>query len=383
MHFDTDQDVMRHALELAARGVGLVEPNPPVGAVIVDADRRLLGAGWHQRFGGPHAEVHAIEAAGELARGATLFVTLEPCCHFGKTPPCSRAVIAAGLKRVVVAMSDPAAHVNGGGIQELLAAGVTVEVGLLEAEARRLTAPFVQLMTLGRPWVHAKWAMTLDGKLATRTGHSQWISSPESREAVHRLRGRMDAILVGIGTAVADDPLLTARPAGPRIATRIVLDPQARLPLTSQLVTTARQVPVVVIATVDAPPQQVAALERHGVEVWRFPGDDQRRIAPDSWLAEMGRRRWTHVLIEGGGGLLGSLNDADRLDELHVLVAPKLVGGATAITPVAGLGLAKIPSLVWGAPTYQPLGPDLYIHLRRDGDASALTRSGAAAARRV
>src|SRR5262249_11888135 len=203
------------ALHRAGRGRGGAEPNPLVGAVVV-RDGKVVGEGWHRRYGEAHAEVNALAAAGEAARGATLYVTLEPCCHHGKTPPCTDAVLRAGIARVVAAMSDPFPQVSGQGTAQLRAAGVSVEVGLGEKEARRLNAPYLKLLATGRPYVHAKWAMTLDGKIATRTGDSKWISNRASRARVHELRGRMDAILVGIGTALAGDPLLTARPPGPR-----------------------------------------------------------------------------------------------------------------------------------------------------------------------
>src|SRR5262249_36407913 len=194
-----DEKWMQRALELAERGRGYVEPNPLVGAVLV-RDGLLLGEGWHERYGEAHAEVNALAAAGVMARGATLYVTLEPCCHYGKTPPCTDAILRAGVKRVVAAMEDPFTQVAGQGAARLRAAGVPVEVGVCEAEARRLNAPYLKLLRTGRPYVHAKWAMTLDGKIATRTGDSKWISNEASRRIVHELRGRMDAIIVGIGT---------------------------------------------------------------------------------------------------------------------------------------------------------------------------------------
>jgi diaminohydroxyphosphoribosylaminopyrimidine deaminase / 5-amino-6-(5-phosphoribosylamino)uracil reductase len=196
---------MARALELARRGEGLVEPNPMVGCVIADYDE-VIGEGWHRRFGFAHAEVEALAAVGPRARGATAYVTLEPCCHFGKTAPCTQALIAAGIRRVVAALADPFPQISGRGFRELTAAGIEVEIGLMESEARRLNAPYLKRVATGRPWVIAKWAMTLDGKLATRSGDSRWISGPESREIVHQLRGRVDAILIGRGTAVADDP---------------------------------------------------------------------------------------------------------------------------------------------------------------------------------
>jgi diaminohydroxyphosphoribosylaminopyrimidine deaminase/5-amino-6-(5-phosphoribosylamino)uracil reductase len=361
--FATDDNVMRHALSLAARGLGGVEPNPPVGAVVVDGERRLLGEGWHQRYGGPHAEPLALAQAGEAARGATLFVTLEPCCHFGKTPPCSQAVLAAGISRVVVAVADPNPRVAGGGIRELQAAGVTVEVGLLAADARRLLAPFFRLVTTGRPWVHAKWAMTCDGKLASRTGHSQWISGEASRAVVHQLRGRMDAIVVGIGTVFADDPLLTARPPGPRVATRLVLDRHARLPLDSQLVKSAREAPMCCVVAEDAPSERSLALQMQGVEVLRLPNAADPRALWNSLLDELGRRRMTHVLIEGGGQVLGSAFDAGVIDECHVFVAPKLLGGIGAPSPIGGLGREVVsPHADLVDATWRVLGEDAYLH---------------------
>ena len=291
--------MMRRALELAERGQGSVEPNPAVGAVIVNDSGQILGEGWHQVFGGPHAEVYTLAAAGHAARGATLFVTLEPCCHFGKTPPCSKALIAAGIRQVIVAMRDPAPHVDGGGIQELRDAGIDVEVGLLEREAMRLVAPFVQLTLNRRPWFHAKWAMTLDGKIASRTGQSQWITNEASRAVVHRLRGRMDAILVGIGTAIADDPLLTARPAGSRVATRIVIDSRLRIPPDSQLVRTVSQSPVLLITTPQASTQRCDSTASSGSRSpcgrFRFPTTRRaglcRSVSWEPWNDQCASRR--------------------------------------------------------------------------------------------
>ncbi|HET6426326.1 MAG TPA: bifunctional diaminohydroxyphosphoribosylaminopyrimidine deaminase/5-amino-6-(5-phosphoribosylamino)uracil reductase RibD, partial [Planctomycetaceae bacterium] len=293
-------------------------------------------------------------------------VTLEPCCHFGKTPPCSRAIIAAGVKRVVIAMTDPAPHVAGRGVEELRAAGIDVDVGLCEAEARALTAPFVRWITEKRPWVHAKWAMTLDGKIAARTGHSQWISGPESRALVHTLRGRMDAVVVGIGTALADDPLLTARPPGPRVATRVVIDPHARLPITSQLVQTARSTPVLWVIGEDVTSTQTHEHTVAGVECLRLPHDAVTGFDHRLWLNELGRRGMTNVLVEGGGKLLGSLFDAHLLDEYHVFIAPKLVGGATARSPLSGIGLDTIPTTAsLQGVSCRMLDGDLYLHGRR------------------
>lgn len=354
--------LMRRALQLAKRGQGCVEPNPPVGAVVVDDSGNILGEGWHHTFGGPHAEIYALTAAGDSARGATLFVTLEPCCHFGKTPPCSRAVIAAGIRRVIVAMRDPAPHVDGGGIQELRDGGIEVEVGLLEHDANRLTAPFIQLMTKRRPWFHAKWAMTLDGKTASRTGHSQWISNESARVIVHRLRGRMDAILVGIGTVLADDPLLTARPPGPRLATRIVLDSHASISTDSQLVRTAAQSPVLIITTSQAPVPQCEKLRAAGVEVLNIECDSAGHPTLSLVAEILGQRQISNVLLEGGSRILGAFFDAQLIDEVHAFIAPKIVGGSTAASPLAGRGLDLIPTeMSLDHPIIESLDGDIYL----------------------
>ncbi len=373
--FSNREEVMRRAIELACRGIGRVEPNPPVGAVIVDDQLRLLGEGWHDRFGGPHAEVAAIAQAGARARGATLFVTLEPCCHFGKTPPCVAAVVAAGLRSVVIGIQDPNPQVAGKGISQLRAASISVEIGLLASEARRVAAPFCKLVDTGLPYVHAKWAMTLDGRIASHGGASKWISNVTSRQMVHRLRGRMDAILIGSGTALADDPLLTARPPGPRVATRIVFDSRGRLPLSSQLVLTAGETPLLVIAGSQAPRENLALLRDRGVEIFEcLPQDPAAmEVRPDlaAVLAELGRRKMTNILVEGGGELLGTFFDRQLIDELHVFIAPKLLGGSGAISPLAGTGRlapTELPDLEY--PAIEHLDGDVYIHgpiLRQPG----------------
>jgi diaminohydroxyphosphoribosylaminopyrimidine deaminase/5-amino-6-(5-phosphoribosylamino)uracil reductase len=359
----SDQTWMRRALELAERGRGSVEPNPLVGAVVV-RDGRVVGEGWHQRYGQAHAEVNALAVAGEAARGATLYVTLEPCCHHGKTPPCTDAVLRAGVARVVAAMADPFPQVAGRGAELLRQAGVTVEIGLEEAAARRLNAPYLTLLGAGRPYVHAKWAMTLDGKIATATGHSKWISGEESRRRVHDLRGRMDAILVGAGTVRADDPLLTARPPGPRTALRVVLSRDGRLPDGSQLLRTARETSVLVAVSAGLPGGRRAALEAAGCEVLELPAPDGRPSIA-SLLADLGRRRLTNLLVEGGSAVLGSLRDAGLIDEVHVFIAPRLVGGRAALTPVGGTGAATVgEGLTLTEWESERVGDDLYWHGR-------------------
>ena len=338
-----DSEMMLRALALAQRGQGFVEPNPLVGCVIV-REGEVVGEGWHQRFGGPHAEIDALTAAGVRAQGAALYVTLEPCCHHGKTPPCTEAVIRAGIQRVVVAMRDPFPQVAGGGLKQLAAAGIDVELGLHEEEARELNAPYLKLLATGKPWIIAKWAMTLDGKIATRSGYSQWISGESSRAVVHELRGRVDAILIGRRTAQLDDPLLTARPENatpPRIAARIILDSEARLANTSRLIQTSRQFPTLIVTGPDAPDKDLRRLAAAGCEVLPFaPSSHYERLI--QLLDELGRRRMTNILVEGGGELLGSLFDARQIDEVHVFIVPKLFGGQKARVPIAGAGVEQV-----------------------------------------
>jgi diaminohydroxyphosphoribosylaminopyrimidine deaminase/5-amino-6-(5-phosphoribosylamino)uracil reductase len=354
---------MRRALELAAQGQGFVEPNPMVGCVIARG-AEIVGEGWHRRFGQAHAEVEALKIAGPRARGATLFVTLEPCCHEGKTPPCTRAVLAAGVARVVAAMADPFPQVAGGGFAELRAAGVEVQSGVLEDEAQNLNAPYLKLLSAGRPWIVAKWAMTLDGKIAARTGDSRWISNPASRHIVHQLRGRMDAIIVGRGTALADDPQLTARPPGPRTAVRIVADPRASLSLESRLVRTAREVPILVAAGPEALAADCRKLAAAGCEILMCnAATPQGRL--EQLFAELGRRRMTNVLVEGGSRLFGSLFDARLIDEVHVFIAPKLAGGSEALGPIGGQGVQAISAaLAVEEMSLSEIGGDVYLRGR-------------------
>jgi diaminohydroxyphosphoribosylaminopyrimidine deaminase / 5-amino-6-(5-phosphoribosylamino)uracil reductase len=330
---------MRRALAEAERGRGRVEPNPLVGAVLV-RDGELVGVGHHELFGGPHAEVEALRRAGDAARGATLYVTLEPCCHFGKTPPCTAAIVAAGVARVVVAHRDPFPQVSGGGLARLTEAGVAIVEGIDAESALRLNAPYLKRLATGCPFVTAKWAMTLDGKTAVTSGESRWISGPRSRALVHELRGRMDAILVGIGTVLADDPELTARPPGPRRAARVVLDSAARLPLTSRLALSARETPVWVAVTERASVEHRAALQALGCEILPFPGGVSVPI--DALLQELGRRGVTNLLVEGGGRVLGGFLDAGQVDAVDVFLAPLIDGGAHDITAARGRGAATM-----------------------------------------
>lgn len=336
---DRDSFWMSRALAEAERGRGQVEPNPLVGSVVVRNDE-LVGIGYHARFGGPHAEIEALKRAGEQARGATLYVTLEPCCHFGKTPPCTDSIMNAGISRVVAAIRDPFPKVAGGGLDRLRQAGIAVSVGIEADAARRVNAPYLKRLATGRPYVTAKWAMTLDGKTAVASGESQWISSPQSRALVHELRGRMDAVIVGVETALADDPQLTARPPGPRTAVRMVLDSAARLPETSRLAQSAREAPVCVVVTGRAPHDRCEALRALGCEILAFDGDGAVPIG--SLLEALGGRGFTNVLVEGGGRVLGAFLDADEVDAVDVYMAPLLEGGDHRFTPARGKGRARM-----------------------------------------
>jgi diaminohydroxyphosphoribosylaminopyrimidine deaminase/5-amino-6-(5-phosphoribosylamino)uracil reductase len=359
----TDADWMRIALQAAARGVGYVEPNPPVGCVLV-RDGRLLVVGRHRRFGGDHAEVDALRQAGASAAGATAYVTLEPCRHYGKTPPCTRALIDAKVARVVVALTDPFPQVAGGGIRELREAGIEVETGVLENEATSLLAPYLKRLRTGRPWVHAKWAATWDGRIASPAFDSKWITSEASRARVHELRGRMDAIVVGIGTVRCDDPQLTVRPPGPRTPVRVILDSDLRTSSDSILARTARVTPTLIACGRTYRPSDRPDLEELGVEIVPFdaaPGEPRVKAL----LEELGRRGMTNVFVEGGGRTLGAFFDAGEIDEVHAFFAPKLLGSARAISPLLGATRASMAdAMTLEDVRVESIGDDVYLRGR-------------------
>jgi len=336
----SDLEFMNRALELAERGRGHVEPNPIVGAVVV-RDGTIVGEGWHEKFGQAHAEVNALNRAGAAARGAALYVTLEPCCHHGKTPPCTEAVVRAGIQRVVAAMPDPFPEVSGKGVAKLREAGVEVQIGVGGPAAQVLNAPYLTLLRAARPWIHGKWAMTLDGKIASFTRSSKWVTGKAARQRVHELRGRMDAILVGRGTLLADDPLLTSRPPGPRVPSRIVLTSgRTALPESCQLLQTIDQAPVIVF-TAKENALRLEPWARRGCEIVALDMASNEDFIHQVAI-ELGRRRMTNVLVEGGSALLGSFLDAGLIDEVHAYIAPKLLGGSDALSPIGGRGIESM-----------------------------------------
>ncbi len=329
---------MKEALRLAMRGQGRTSPNPMVGAVVVQGDV-VVGKGYHERVGGPHAEVNALREAGEKAKGATLYVTLEPCNHHGRTPPCTLSVLAAKISRVVVGMSDPNPRVEGGGADFLRNHGVRVDSGVLEKECRSINQAFIKHVTKGIPFVMLKTAATLDGRIATRTGDARWISNEKSRRYVHRLRCSLDGILVGIGTVLQDDPLLTARVPGRNAAcrqpVRVVLDSCLKLPLGCQLVRTAKEVPLWVACSDGAPRQNEAQLTEAGALVLRLPGGDSR-VELQTLLAELGKRQVTSLLVEGGARVIGSFLDNGLVDEALFFFAPKILGDSEGVPMASG-----------------------------------------------
>lgn len=349
---------MQRALQLAALGTGHTSPNPLVGAVVLDAGGRLVGEGYHARAGSPHAEVGALAQAGERARGGTLVVTLEPCCHHGRTPPCSQAVIAAGIARVVLAMADPNPRVAGGGIAELRAAGIEVITGVAEAEARALNRAFCHRITTGRPLGILKWAMSLDGRTALSNGASQWISGPEARTWVHALRARCDAVIVGGGTVRADDPLLTSRGRREQEPLRVVLSRSLELPRQARL-WDQQVAPTLVAHSFGAPCRRRFQLDQLGVERLVLPACSPRLL-----LEELAQRGCNQVLWECGPELAAAALAEGCVQQVAAVIAPKLLGGQPARTPVGELGYGSMAELApWHSLPVTPLGPDLLWRL--------------------
>ena len=359
---EEDIRFMERAIELAQRGRGRVNPNPLVGAVIV-RDGRVIGEGWHEHYGGWHAERNALRNATEDVAGATMYVTLEPCSHYGKTPPCANAVILAGIRRVVVGMVDPNPLVAGKGIDLLRQVGVEVEVGVCEEKVRELNRVFLKYITTRHPWVVMKTAMTLDGKIAAASGDSKWVTGEESRRMAHELRSACMGILVGAGTVAADDPMLNCRLEGNyRQPVRIVVDTEANISLERRLVTTAHDYKTIVAYVEASDRMHLQRLEEQGVELMQCKAWEGK---VDVWnlLEQLGRQGIDSLLLEGGSALNGTFLDRRLVDEVYAFIAPKLVGGAEAKTPIGGRGRQWMgDATVLRRMELQRVGEDILIH---------------------
>jgi diaminohydroxyphosphoribosylaminopyrimidine deaminase/5-amino-6-(5-phosphoribosylamino)uracil reductase len=369
-----DATYMKLALRLAAKAAGRVSPNPMVGAVVVKSGK-IVGRGYHRAYGLPHAEVEALRKAGAAAQGADLYVTLEPCNHQGKTPPCTQAVLSAGVRRVAMATRDPNPRVNGGGAEFLQDQGVQIEIGLLADEARRLNEAWFKWMETGLPFVVAKAACSLDGKIATAGGESRWLTGEQARSLGHQLRHELDAILVGVGTVLADDPQLTARPPGrktengkrktenrARDPIRVVLDSRLRLPLSAKLLHLDSAASTWIACTPAAPKDKIREIRELGAEVLMLPSEPGGLVALKPLLAELGNRRVQSLLVEGGAETLGSFFDQRLVDKFYFFYAPKILGGKTAPGMLAGAGVKHLGNALQAKEmTVRKLGPDLLV----------------------
>lgn len=354
-----DESFMQRALLLAARGEGVVEPNPCVGAVIVKKGK-IIAEGRHKRYGGAHAEVEAIWNAKGSLKGSTLYVNLEPCSHYGKTPPCVDLIVRSGIGRVVAAMGDPNPLVNGKGFAALRKAGVNVVKGALKEAAMRLNAPFAKYIIQGIPYVYAKWAMTLDGKIATRTGDSRWISSDRSRMFARSFRDKVQAIIVGVNTVIADDPLLAPSHRSSRLPLRVILDTHGRLPLRSRIARSARDFPTMVVTSDRVARTRRLSLERLGCIILPL-----KRLTIGNVLRTIGNCGCQKVLIEGGGKVHASALEEKVVDEVMIFIAPKIVGGEKATTPVEGMGISHMEkSFRLSEMTVERFGEDILVRGR-------------------
>jgi len=338
----TDRDYMIKALSLAKNGMGKVNPNPMVGCVIVKGGR-VIGEGWHAHCGGLHAERNAFKNLTENCSGAELFVTLEPCCHWGRTPPCTDAIIEHKIKRVVIGCTDPNSLVNGKSIGILRDAGIEVTTGICENECKRLNEVFFHFIKTKTPFVVLKYAMTLDGKIAAYTGDSRWVTGNAARDHVHYMRNRLSGIMIGVGTVLADDPLLTCRLAGGRNPVRIVCDSHARTPLESQLMKTANEVKTIIAVTEENVNSE--ALRAAGADIL-LCGERDGHVDLQELMSRLGAMEIDSVLLEGGSELAFSALDAGIVNKVQTYIAPKLIGGACAKTPLGGVGFARMSEAV-------------------------------------
>ncbi len=369
-HGALDEAMMRRAIMLARRAAGWTNPNPLVGAVIV-RDGRIIGEGCHERYGDAHAERKALASCTEDPAGATLYVSLEPCCHQGKQPPCTEALIAAGIARVVVGSRDPNPLVSGKGNARLRAAGITVLEDVLRARCDALNPIFFHYMRTGRPYVIAKWAMTLDGRIATRTGDARWVSGEESRKDAHWLRHRLAAVMAGIGTVLADDPMLNARCDFPcNQPLRVVLDSRLRIPRESRLVRTACDYPLLVACALPDDDERARVLRDAGAQVVSLPAANGT-VDLAALLDELGSRGIDSILVEGGAAVHASMFAADLVDETNVYLAPKICGGKDAPGPVGGSGARLMAdAMTLGEPRFVRMGADLKVSCLRRGNGS-------------
>lgn len=334
-----DEQYMRLALSLAKKGYGTTSPNPMVGAVLVK-DNRIVGKGYHKRAGLPHAEVVAINDAGHEAEGSTLYVNLEPCVHFGKTPPCTEAIKKAGIKKVVMAMFDPNPMVSGKGAQMLRDAGIIIKTGVMEEEAKKLNEAFIVNMEKSRPFFVMKAAISLDGKIATKTCDSKWISNEESRRFTNKLRSHVDAIMVGINTVITDNPMLIPKMVKvSRYPTRIILDSKLRLPLASDIAKTSNKYKTLVFTSFDSRADKEARLRSLGVEVIKCPKDENGRVALQHVCNELFKRDIMSVLIEGGGEINNAFLREGLIDKFILFYAPIFIGGKNALNLIGGKGV--------------------------------------------
>ncbi|MEW9124599.1 MAG: bifunctional diaminohydroxyphosphoribosylaminopyrimidine deaminase/5-amino-6-(5-phosphoribosylamino)uracil reductase RibD [Thermotaleaceae bacterium] len=337
---------MQKALTLAKHGLGYVNPNPLVGAVIVK-EGRIIGEGYHAQYGQDHAEIHAFKQATEDVKGATLYVTLEPCSHYGKTPPCAKAIVEKGIKKVVIAMTDPNPLVAGKGIQFLQEAGIEICTGVLEKEAKKLNEIFIKYITTAHPFCTLKTAMTLDGKIATSRRDSRWVTGEAAREIVHQLRHQYSGIMVGIGTILADDPLLTTRLNGTsgKNPIRIILDSTGRIPLQSKVLQCNQHTKTIVAVTEEADRNKLTAIESSGAEIILTPTKDQQ-VDLAYLMKILGEKKIDSILLEGGSSLNYSAICAGVVDKVIAFIAPKIIGGASAPTPIGGEGIQKMEDAI-------------------------------------
>ena len=335
-----DEYYMKIALELAKKGDGKVSPNPLVGAVIVK-DGKIIGQGYHGKYGNNHAEVEAFNNINGNSKEATIYVTLEPCSHYGKTPPCVDRIISEGISRVVIGMIDPNPLVSGRSVEKLTKAGVEVEIGVLEEECKKLNEVFIKYILEKKPFVLMKWAMSLDGKISTVSGESKWITGEKARKDVHKLRKRLTGIMVGINTVLTDDPLLTCRLEDGKNPIRIIVDSNLRIPIESNIAKTAIEIKTIVATLIDVSEEKVKALEKLGIKILKIK-EKNKKVDLEALILELGNMEIDSILLEGGSTLNFSALESGIVDKVRVYISPKIIGGKKAKTPIGGKGIDSL-----------------------------------------